>query len=1852
MKTIHAALRSLHTTLRDYIEATYHIRAPSLVARRKALLDEPGVIYQDPYVESTPRYITGRPFASMPGLPQAALVAYEVLSRKQNGAPPLVFDPPYQHQFESVQKCLVDGRNLVIMTGTGSGKTEAFLLPILGGLARQAQADPESFGQPAMRALILYPMNALVNDQLGRLRRLFGDRRIVDLFGSWGARPPRFARYTSRTPYPGLRTAKKDSSKLSSFRDFFVALEEREHDNGAPGQEDARRLIGELKSRGKWPAKPNLRAWFGEKHSRWQNTTGMFVRAVTQPDDSELLTRHEVQAAPPDLLVTNYSMLEYMLLRPIERTIFDRTREWLRRKPEEKFLVVLDEAHLYRGTAGAEVGLLMRRLRDRLGVPSERLQVVCSTASFHDRAYAPDFGAQLTGCPAESFSAVTASLALRPSAGKGSTADAHVLASLDLDRYHAAATDSGQREIVQAFLTRRGITSELPTGVALYRALAEFPPMSQLVNTTMQGAVRIGELATLLFPQTDENVAEGAVTALISLGASARETENGLGLLACRAHAFFRGLPGLWACLDPECSEVSENERDGICGRLYSQPRDRCNCGTLVFEFFTCRNCGSAYVRAYTDNVDAPDVLWQHEGERFRAAGEETAPLRPIDVLLEVPLDQGQVEPADFDLDTGVINPEVLGDRSRRIHIRGDRTTPVDESSEEDSAAEQRRGLFVPCAVCLTRATFGRSSVQDHQTTGDQPFLTLVTRQIQLQPPTAPPSRFAPLQGRKVLTFSDSRQVAARLAPNLQMYSTQDSLRTLITWGFRRLQETLAIRRRLCLEDLYFAVLVAAEELNVRVRPERRDGESLIAEREVHKAGASGGLSGEDVAELCFEVRPMRPPEALLENMIRTIADSFLGLEPLALASIRERDRLVPSITSLPDLPNIAETDESKLGLARAWLRCWRRQGFWLNTMPPEWWLRSSKEGMSIRGHQTGKFAAMGRILPDPEAKRCFERRWLQKLLTLFGERMGNTWRLRGSQLTLELAGVWMLCEACSSVHRPVVAESRCIDCGSLSVRTLVPETDSVFQARKGYYRNPVARVLTDRRHTPMAIIAAEHTAQLNAPQHEDIFSQAEKNELLFQDIAVNDEDDTATAIDVLSSTTTMEVGIDIGTLSGVALRNMPPSRANYQQRSGRAGRRGRAAATVIAFGSADSHDEHYFLEPDEMIRGEVLDPKLTLDNPNIARRHIRAFLLQAYHEARLPTTTPTEYGNLFSVLGTVSQFRSDQSPLNRNDLDAWLVENEDVLQDRIRSWIPSELSDDDRDRLCQEMRTDCLDAIDDAIDVDLGDELESRSDESHSEDALGRNGGSSNRTPVHTNLLDRLLHHGVLPRYAFPTDVVSFHVFDRERSSPYRAIYSFAPQQGLPVALTQYAPGKLVWISGKCYTSQALYSAFGDERTEAWQTREIYMECGQCGFAGKYPLGRADRGERRNCEACGGESTYGPGRSWLRPPGFAHPIDKPPETSPEAIPQASYATRAKLTMGTPGDDAAWLSLNERIRLHPSREHLLVSNSGPRRDGYAYCIRCGRIESEASPTKEIMEEHRVPLPAREDEVRCIGAVARHVVLGAEFITDIALLSLKIAPPLVLRPGDSSTATALRSVSEALAAAACRTLEIEAHELMAEFRPALSGDGMRGQEAEIFVYDTLPGGAGFAHLVGERGGDLFHDALKLMERCPEDCDASCYRCLRSFKNKFEHSLLDRHVGSALLRYLINGGPPYFSEARLQSSTELLFRDLKRQAGDSFAFALGGVPRTRSKTVRCPILGTNARGREFLIALSHPLTDDYPLDQAAAEGRDADLPVLLQDELLVRRNISEASRRVLQGMTSEWGPTIRDRTRCAR
>jgi len=170
------------------------------------------------------------------------------------------------------------------------------------------------------------------------------------------------------------------------------------------------------------------------------------------------------------------------------------------------------------------------------------------------------------------------------------------------------------------------------------------------------------------------------------------------------------------------------------------------------------------------------------------------------------------------------------------------------------------------------------------------------------------------------------------------------------------------------------------------------------------------------------------------------------------------------------------------------------------------------------------------------------------------------------------------------------------------------------------------------------------------------------------------------------------------------------------------------------------------------------------------------------------------------------------------------------------------------------------------------------------------------------------------------------------------------------------------------------------------------------------------------------------------------------------------------------------------------------------------------------------------------------------VLGTDFISDVLLIAFRVDSPLTLRPEYESTRVSLRTLCEALTLQAGRILGLGTGELQAEFRPALTPAGRLGSEAEVYMYDTLPGGAGFSQRVGGLGLSLFEQTLTLLESCPANCDASCYRCLRSYKNQYEHGLLDRHIAASLLRYLLTSAEPTIDDHRASASTSLLHDDI--------------------------------------------------------------------------------------------------------
>ncbi|WP_413731478.1 DEAD/DEAH box helicase [Sodalis sp. RH20] len=200
---IHETANSLAENLRQYIEAQYHIRDEGLIKERHALLLQDATIAQVPYIEATPVYKIGAPYASLP-IPKVAKDVLIQLSAMGVG----LYPRPYEHQSQALTSFLGDeAAELIVATGTGSGKTESFLMPIIGKLAIEGAERPESAALPGCRAMLLYPMNALVNDQLARIRRLFGDTDVAKILSKGRSMPVRFGSYTGRTPYPGRRTS-------------------------------------------------------------------------------------------------------------------------------------------------------------------------------------------------------------------------------------------------------------------------------------------------------------------------------------------------------------------------------------------------------------------------------------------------------------------------------------------------------------------------------------------------------------------------------------------------------------------------------------------------------------------------------------------------------------------------------------------------------------------------------------------------------------------------------------------------------------------------------------------------------------------------------------------------------------------------------------------------------------------------------------------------------------------------------------------------------------------------------------------------------------------------------------------------------------------------------------------------------------------------------------------------------------------------------------------------------------------------------------------------------------------------------------------------------------------------------------------------------------------------------------------------------------------------------------------------------------------------------------------------------------------------------------------------------------
>jgi ATP-dependent helicase YprA (DUF1998 family) len=830
-----------------------------------------------PHIEALPQYKVAE--NGIPGLAgRVKEVDSEFIRFMEEQNSNAGFFTPYIHQAEAVESWS-NGADLVVSTGTGSGKTECFLWPIAGHLHRAARREitsrsgkqesvdiePVNSGaERGIKALILYPMNALVTDQLKRLRATFGKESVADeLKGEDMERRFQFGQYTGRTQFhgsyakSGKRTGSK-SPKLNKakkrFNNFLkIKGEEADPDSLFMQMMD----LGMVPAKGpdKTDAKGNL--WHDLEPFHTSELQGNYP-LLTQEGDRELVFRHEMHntgysnlkdgdnpiitntdhhGGTPDIMVTNYSMLEYMLKRPLEHGIFEDTKHWLAGN-DNHLLLVLDEAHLYQGALGTEVGYLIRRLLASLDIAdkADKVQFILTSASLGDeKSTKSDFVTALTGrqdgwtfgsleenkqfvdsgdCEGLSKSTVFIDgTRWIPETGPEWKDDSDDKSAKDSINLPSELVDY-VAPIIKVFMELDGIENDDDGGkfhLAWRTAysedithptidpnkLRETPLFRAIYGLLFHEPIPLNKLGEKLFGEMEENIelTEELLNFLASVEATRPNSDRILPILGVRAHLIYRGLPTLYW-------NISKEQVSTRCpGR-----------GDIGYPLRGCRRCGAPYLSVWMDedkfdefsyvedeqpnlipvfqsqmnNSVRIEIYLADEGENKEFSVEvQDGRVIPMDGLPHIWVNTNEftVAPGPSKPKNGTWRPGYLPTTSFRIEANHlpqfIDLHPENANIGQESNIQRLTFSKSTCIQCKTNHSRRMSDqITDYMTRGDNAFSKLINQLLKEQKPDKENPN--PNQGRKTMAFSDSRSRAARLARRIQDDINLDEQRMLV----------------------------------------------------------------------------------------------------------------------------------------------------------------------------------------------------------------------------------------------------------------------------------------------------------------------------------------------------------------------------------------------------------------------------------------------------------------------------------------------------------------------------------------------------------------------------------------------------------------------------------------------------------------------------------------------------------------------------------------------------------------------------------------------------------------------------------------------------------------------------------------------------------------------------------------------------------------------------------------------------------------------------------------------------------------------------------------------------------------
>ena len=1785
MHDLVGAYERINTVYRKYIESAFPLRYSNMVEERRTLCADSDTLSIPPLLEPTPVYPSSNltlaeATAQLPGeyrdLP--------CLAQGLLGSPDIQL---WKHQWKSIRTVLVDKKDLVVTTGTGSGKTECFLLPILAELAKESNRWPESPAPPAdrkwwedekprwrgqwahtgrkslglhaMRAMVLYPLNALVEDQLRRLRQTLDSDDVQRWLDSErGGNRVTFGRYTGATPVAGL------PGKDSAVRRLRDRLRDMSEESAAVKRDS------ELPS--------DVRYYFPNF------------------DGGEMWSRWDMQETPPDILITNYSMLNIMLMRQVEARMFDQTRSWLKSDSSNRFFLVVDELHSYRGTPGTEVAYILRLLLDRLGLSadSEQLVLLATSASVDDSAESQKFLKEFFG--RDNFEIVSQDQ--KPPAAESREKMQRFLPAfesfacrvepdvlnpmhppdLELDNNQAAMSELAAS---LGYGITRGDESARELAAALLKVGADDAIRDACIAAHKGERIRATNVSTLdriLFgEQNSAKIASDAMRGLLlALGMSRKEDDTSPQPI--RGHFFFHNVQNMWACANPDCDEsvhrkaldVVEGSSGTVSpvGALHTKHRITCSCGGRVLDLLVCEVCGDILLGGYRGKVDLsgeqveiltadlPNITSMRGGTLGDRTYGEYAVFWPMS------RDDPSGEPEDLEFVYDGIGRKWssarLGVKSGRLDRR--ETGPRPNETEGwlytigGLETDQLDALPPKCPRCDAdyRRRRHDSPLRLHRT-GFQKALQVVAGALARELPLEQNKR----PGRKLLIFTDSRQEAAKLASGMEQDHYRDMVRILLLkaldeyWvSFKSALSVLSAAMPQTAERIESANPTLYKAISRPQGP--ADQESALKFQSL-----SGGLYQELVNwALGFTSANMESLE-IVKNMIgdypgrvplKTIRDMVkleflrLGLNPggngfsqnyyfVHVGKSKEQhswkecyDWTQQTPQRSPRLPPEAENLDAKINsvlmselmftLFQNSVRTLESLGAgWVTYKPfdnPEEDVIGATEtiirllGVRWRhkyadhfrdGVETKFPKYIEKYLESAETPvNIVKQQFSMAHIELGGENYlgldpDNLYVVRKPKEGKNEGSSGWLCPQCSSFFLHSTGRvSVCPNCKDVLLK------EGVAHKSFDYYV-----YLAEQSGKAFRLHCEELTGQTDEVERH-------RRQRWFQEVFIEDERASrlVNGVDLLSVTTTMEAGVDIGGLDAVMMANMPPRRFNYQQRVGRAGRRGAGVSLAVTFCRGRSHDDYYYQRPEQITGDPPPPPYVDVSSDTIFKRVFvkellrLAFVHIANEEKKgFQDSVHGEFGSAANWASRAGKFRAWlDSPSNETSILGIL----DALR------VGTNWAGAPGNAFCSQMLTYIRGPL-------ITEISRIANDPSYHQDALS----------------ERLAHAGLLPMFGFPTD--SRLLFTEVP----RQVNPWPPGGGtidrdLSIAISQFAPGsqtvKDKTLHNACGVTE-FYPLGNRIRTDSGfepplpgpnpTYLRICPDCQSVQFD-------EERAQEYYCRVC--QQPVIEHLDAREPKGFF--TDFMPDDYHGVF---EWAPRSTIPTLAWDDSEANEQRVANCSVSGFSGDVITVNDNGGQGGFKF------QKATISSRREWNKLHAVdPGPGRNGIVSVSGET-QTIALMSRRITDVLLASIWIWPAGVLaNPLEPVGRAAWHSFAFFLRSSAATLMDVDTLEFNAGFRPVREPDGRVVGQA--FLSDTLQNGAGYCWWLGqpENFEKLLDqgDAGKAESNARQwaggphgrECDTSCNRCLRDFYNLAYHGLLDWRLATDMARLALD------------------------------------------------------------------------------------------------------------------------------